>query len=594
MEKNQKAKFGLLPQLAVIFLIGSFLIGSLTYITQFLSSRSSVKEQTERIASGIAEEVKNAIYEYPAYPWLLEYWQTHKDTLDLNYDEKFWAETQTEIKSREFSKRHPEIDIRYIDTMDIISLSEEDKKLYAEIAYSWIITRANQIKKSFGVDYLFCVMSEEPYSNQFFIFSASDDEKERGTDYESIYTLGVEVEVGESQQKAMQDARYGTEYLAEAGEYVDYYSKVYNEGKKAVFIGLTYNTAALESLARTQANRQSLRALLYQAILALVFLLSMFFFVIRPLKSIQKNIHYYGETKDSNVVRGNLEKIKPKNEIGTLSKDVQTLTSEMDDYVKEIETITAKTQRINAELELASRIQSNSLPNTFPPFPERKEFDLYANMDPAKEVGGDFYDYFLIDDDHLAITIADVSGKGVPASLFMMISMVLIHITATNGLDKPSKVLERINEQICANNPEEMFVSVWMGILEISTGKLVASNAGHEYPIIKNGEEDYEVLKDSHGLVIGAMNNAKYKDYEVQLKPNSKVFVYTDGLPEATDKDDNMFGMERIVEALNKDNSLDVKDTVFNMRSEVSSFVKDAEQFDDLTMVCLSYFGNNN
>ena len=239
------------------------------------------------------------------------------------------------------------------------------------------------------------------------------------------------------------------------------------------------------------------------------------------------------------------------------------------------------------ELNMATEIQTGSLPTTFP---DRPEFDLYASMDPAKEVGGDFYDFFQIDDDHLAIVIADVSGKGVPAALFMMSSKIYINDHATIG-GTPAEILGRVNKLVCANNNAHMFVTVWLGILEISTGKLTSASAGHEYPMI-NTSGKYEILKDKHGLAIGAMEFAKYKNTEIQLKKGDSVFVYTDGVAEATDANNELFGTERTVEALNAvPKGASQKEVLAGVRAAVDAFVKEAPQFDDLTMVGLKYNG---
>lgn len=242
------------------------------------------------------------------------------------------------------------------------------------------------------------------------------------------------------------------------------------------------------------------------------------------------------------------------------------------------------------ELNMASEIQLSMLPSVFPPFPDRHEFDIYASMTPAKEVGGDFYDFFMIDDDHLAMVIADVSGKGVPAALFMMSTKILINDHALIG-GKPSEILERVNRAVYANNKAHMFVTVWLGILEISTGKLIISNAGHEYPIINiNGK--YEVLKDKHGLAIGAMPSMKYTDTEITLKSGDQIFVYTDGVAEATDFNKQMFGVDRTVEVLNTVSKGASQQVVLEgVLKAVDGFVKDAPQFDDLTMLGLRYFG---
>ena len=249
-----------------------------------------------------------------------------------------------------------------------------------------------------------------------------------------------------------------------------------------------------------------------------------------------------------------------------------------------------KSQKLAAtetELNMATEIQTGSLPTVFP---DRPEFDIHASMDPAKEVGGDFYDFFMIDEDHLALVIADVSGKGIPAALFMMSSKIYIGDHATMG-GSPAEILERVNKLVCANNDAHMFVTVWLGILEISTGKLTTSSAGHEYPIINvNGK--YELLKDKHGLAIGAMKFAKYTDTEIQLKAGDSIFVYTDGVAEATDANNQLFGTERTVEALNSiPAGSSQREVLFGVRAAVDAFVKDAPQFDDLTMLGLRYNG---
>ncbi|MBQ9543943.1 MAG: PP2C family protein-serine/threonine phosphatase [Clostridia bacterium] len=249
-----------------------------------------------------------------------------------------------------------------------------------------------------------------------------------------------------------------------------------------------------------------------------------------------------------------------------------------------------KSARIESELSLATRIQADMLPNTFPAFPGRPEFDVFASMNPAKEVGGDFYDFFLIDDDHLCMVMADVSGKGVPAALFMMASTIILANNALMG-KSPSQILTETNAAICSNNREEMFVTVWLGILEISTGKLVASNAGHEYPAVRDPGGKFELVRGKHGFVLGGMDGVSYKEHEIFLRPGSKIFLYTDGVPEATDAAGNMFGTEKMIDALNADPDATPEEVLKNVKTSVDRFVNTSEQFDDLTMLCLDYKG---
>ena len=283
--------------------------------------------------------------------------------------------------------------------------------------------------------------------------------------------------------------------------------------------------------------------------------------------------------------------IKNNDEIGDLAESIDQMEDRIAHYVNDLTKATAEKERISTELSLATRIQADMLPNIFPAFPERKEFDIFASMDPAKEVGGDFYDFFLVDDDHLCMIMADVSGKGVPAALFMMASKIVLDNISMQGYS-PAQILEMTNHAICDRNREEMFVTVWLGILTISTGSLVAANAGHEYPALRYPNGNFELIKDVHGLVLGGMDGARYKEYELQLEPGSRLFLYTDGVAEATNAKQELFGTDRMVEALNKDANASSEQILQNVREAVDDFVKDAEQFDDLTMLCLEYKGS--
>lgn len=249
-----------------------------------------------------------------------------------------------------------------------------------------------------------------------------------------------------------------------------------------------------------------------------------------------------------------------------------------------------ETSRLETELTMATRIQADMLPNIFPAFPDRKEFDIYATMTPAKEVGGDFYDYFFIDDDHLGLVMADVSGKGVPAALFMMASKILIQNYAMMK-GNPREALEAANRQICQNNREDMFVTIWLGILDVNTGLLMASNAGHEYPVVKNPGGEYDFIKDKHGLAVGAYVTSKYMEYEIQLEKGSMVFIYTDGVVEATDANEQLFGNDRLLDALNGSAEDTPESALDSVSKAVKKFVKGAPQFDDLTMLCLKFNG---
>ena len=273
-------------------------------------------------------------------------------------------------------------------------------------------------------------------------------------------------------------------------------------------------------------------------------------------------------------------------EIENLSQSIQKMEQDINSYIDNLSRVTAEKERIGAELDVAAKIQADMLPCIFPAFPDRNEFDIYATMTPAKEVGGDFYDCFLVDDDHLALVFADVSGKGVPAALFMVIAKTLLKNAAQTGLS-PKAVLEKVNNQLCENNEAEMFVTVWLGIYEISTGRLTAANAGHEYPALRRGDGTFELYKDRHGFVLAGMENARYREYTLELNPGDTLFVYTDGVAEATDAHNTLYGTDRMLTALNGCGQAVPRRLLAEVKTDIDRFVGEAPQFDDITMLAI-------
>lgn len=309
---------------------------------------------------------------------------------------------------------------------------------------------------------------------------------------------------------------------------------------------------------------------------------------VAPIKKVSAEAARFAQENTMGKPLGAISRFE---EISNLSFSIDTMEKDMVNYIHNLTEVTAENERISTELSLATRIQADMLPNTYPAFPERGEFEIFATMNPAKEVGGDFYDFFLTDNDHLCMIIADVSGKGIPAALFMMASKIILADNAMMG-KSPAEILNDTNVAICDNNREEMFVTAWLGILELSTGKLTAANAGHEYPVLKRAAGCFELLKDRHGFVIGGMDGVRYEEYELQLEPGDKLFLYTDGVPEATDSHGEMFGIERMLAVLNHQPEASPDQLLQGVRGAVDAFVKDAEQFDDLTMLGMEYKGN--
>lgn len=275
--------------------------------------------------------------------------------------------------------------------------------------------------------------------------------------------------------------------------------------------------------------------------------------------------------------------------ISTICAELSRRAHEM---VLEQAATSKKAEAISTELNMATQIQTAALPKLFPAFPTKPEIDIHATMNPAKEVGGDFYDYYLLDDDHIMLVMADVSGKSVPAALFMMISKILIK-TYSSIYHSPAQIAAEVNKALCDGNDTGMFVTAWIGIFEISTGTLTAVDAGHEYPFVRHKNGDYEVVKDKKSFVLGGMETSKYNEFSLHIDKGDTIFLYTDGVTEATNVHNELFGMNRLEAALNKhkDDPQDI--FLHSIRSEIDQFVGNAPQFDDITMLSFVFSGNS-
>lgn len=282
--------------------------------------------------------------------------------------------------------------------------------------------------------------------------------------------------------------------------------------------------------------------------------------------------------------------IRSRDEVGVLYRSLSQMERDMNAYIHNLTSVTAEKERIGAELNIATQIQADMLPRIFPAFPDRSEFDLFATMSPAREVGGDFYDFFLVDDDHLALVMADVSGKGVPAALFMVITKTLIKNRAQLG-ENPAQILSNVNSQLCEGNEADLFVTVWLAIIELSTGKGLAANAGHEHPVLRRAGGKYELVIYRHSPAVASLEGICFRQHEFELHPGDSLFLYTDGVPEATDVHEEMFGTGRMLEALNRNPDARPRELLDTVRSELDAFKGDVPQFDDITMLGFYYSG---
>ncbi|MCR5735552.1 MAG: SpoIIE family protein phosphatase [Lachnospiraceae bacterium] len=348
-----------------------------------------------------------------------------------------------------------------------------------------------------------------------------------------------------------------------------------------------------ESQSRMKERIFSLNKLvmLYFSIVGIIVILASFAVagtITRPIQKLALGVRGIGEGHFDQKIS-----VDTGDEVGQLAERFNVMQDDLKKYVEHIREVTAEKERIGAELSVATQIQADMLPSIFPAFPERKEFDIYATMDPAKEVGGDFYDFFFIDHDHLALVMADVSGKGVPAALFMVITKTLIKNHHSGGKEdmSPAAILEKVNDQLCEGNEAGLFVTVWLAIINVKTGVGTAANAGHEHPTICRAGSRFELVQYKHSPAVATMEGMTYMEHDFEIYPGDCIYVYTDGVPEATNKHNELYGTDRMLNALNEQPDADTRTLLQNVKKSVDTFVGDAPQFDDITMLAFKYFG---
>ena len=346
-----------------------------------------------------------------------------------------------------------------------------------------------------------------------------------------------------------------------------------------------FRILAVYPYSEAMASRDvSLKVMTAMQILIFGALFILIFYLVRKL--VVRNIHKINESLSA-ITDGNLDTVvdvRSHLEFDSLSNDINATVDTLKRYIKEAE------ERIDAELAFAKAIQHSALPTVHPLYDNRKEFDIFASMHTAKEVGGDFYDFYFIDEDHLAFLIADVSGKGIPAAMFMMRSKTIIKSYAESGMSV-EEVFTLANEKLCEGNDAGMFVTAWMGILNIRNGKVLFANAGHNHPLVKHSDGTFEYLKSRAGFVLAGMEGVRYRKNELVLEPGDAIYLYTDGVTEATDLNDELYGEDRLHSILEKYKDETMEVICSEIKKDVDLFAGEAPQFDDITMLALKYNG---
>ena len=583
---KHKQKTSLLLQISVFFLISVILTALLSgYILDRIANRN-VEREKEDLTLGIALDAEKSIKEFASYEWVIDYLIKHKnDKFDFEYD----SSSLTSKKAHRFLKKHEGLEIASTTASELEKFSEKDQKTFVEIVYNRWILRYNDIMASYNLKFLYFFAADDDYKEVTFIINGAEKGVKRGSVQGEAYPFGVKVKTTDDQNKAFIKLRKTDNHFVYSEGYLDRYRYLCRIGNKNIVTGMTLDITDVKTNIASQSRQNISVFMCFQIILAIICLTLIYLFALRPLKKVEESVGKYAQDKNAPMVLEQLSKIRSRNEIRSLSNGVSDMINEIEEHMQRIKAVTAENERISAELDLARRIQEEMLPSTFPPFPDKSEFDIYAVMDPAKEVGGDFYDFFMVDENHLALLIADVSGKGIPAALFMMISKALIKNRVLLG-GSLSQALEDVNNQLIAHNTN-MFVTVWLAVVDIKSGEGLAVNAGHEHPVLRHQNGEYELIQYHHAPAVSMIEDISFKERSFKLEKGDRIFVYTDGLPEAMDKEDNLFGTDRMIEALNKKPDCNAEQLIEKVTAEVVRFVDGADQSDDMTMLVFDYYG---
>ncbi|MBQ9549478.1 MAG: SpoIIE family protein phosphatase [Lachnospiraceae bacterium] len=531
-----------------------------------------------------AERCVSCIDDYECLPWLLDFWSTNADDMITDYNELY----KLESRLADFGDTDLLIDRANVTEERLNELEVEEQKVFADYCFLSCRLEVDTGKNARVPITTKCIRITD--DSEFLFFSDINSEYEEDAGAGNILiSCPLDKDLSEYYKTAEQNAVSGEKTAAfrtkGAEDKLVYCIPVIMDGNTVCL----FTSSADSTLVRTTVLnivKRILPGCIFMIILvAVILVLILRKSVVRPAVLLKNALQEYSETKRSGDIPKNLGGLtEERNEIGLLAAGFNDLAISIDSYVEEIRTNAAEKERMLSELNTAREIQMSQLPSDFPAFPERSDFDLYAIMDPALEVGGDFYDFFFLNDDHLVLVIGDVSDKGIPAALMMMVCKAYIR-GAVGREESLAAAMEYVNKLICEKNSLGMFVTVWIAVLELSTGKGTAVNAGHEKPVIRRSGGSFEFVVNEHNLALGAWENEEYGERSFTLGKGDSVFVYSDGVPEANNISGELFGPKRMLEALNKVPDLTPEEKIKDMQNTIEEYVGEAKQFDDITML---------
>ncbi len=574
-KKGQKILIQIGVIIIVLFTLVTIAVGNMVTMSSFSTSLSSNITLFEYYLEMLIDNIE----EYQAFYWLLDYWRDNASDLVA---EGIGSKDPGEID--DILKKLSKKTVNEVTPEDAASLSPEDQKRFAVKAYYDIqeIFRLyqNEDEEELGI---LLSMKNDNGDEVIILTNAPEDEED--------IMLGLTGNVEEIQQvinntETATKAKVWKWAFTTPGKMMIFGTSIplekYTGSSSAEMLGVFSAELVYGDMKYTDHIR---RDVICMMLLVLVLILTALYFIVpMPLEKVKKCVSEYSDTKNANELTEKLAEIRSRNEIGAFADEFSALALEMERYTREMEVLAGERERVATELNVAQNIQLQMLPQVFP---TGEKFLVFASMEAAKEVGGDFYDCYMIDEDHLVMTIADVSGKGVPAALFMAVSKTMLKNRSMLG-GAPSEIFRHVNNWLCEGNDLCMFVTVWLGILTVSTGELVCANAGHENPALRMGDEPMHLVRTEHGSPLGLVEDMEFEDEHYKLSSGDALYVYTDGVPEAKAPDETMFGEERLEAVLSGIAKDDTPETIMRKVSDaVREFEGDQAQYDDCTMLCL-------
>ena len=591
MKKKSLAKQ--FEALFILFTLVTILVSSLmNYLNQTRMYHRSCVESLQQMTSHLSGLIQAEGDEFVNLKqWFSAHTEEVQIPLDFQEDLPRAKSAFQEYISAHYPGRAFGVDLRFEE------LDHEAQKLYVNYRFEHWFKVFTDSSQEFELSYVYFLYPEEDKDHVMNYMLDATMTPVTTQDGKVILFLGDQVYENPAEFKYMWNAwdsgtpQDGFDSMDNEFGYVyTYCYPLLIDGEKVGLVCADISVDRVNSEILATVVGQTLVSL---AILAVATYLLYLFLNRRILKRIgwlENQVETYAQDKLPAISQEILDNRGQEDELGSLAGRFAGMITELGEYMLNLQQVTAEKERIGAELSVATQIQADFLPKIFPVFNNTVEFDIYATMTPAKEVGGDFYDFFYVDDHHLALVIADVSGKGVPAALFMVISKTLIKNRLMSG-DSPAQALMNVNEQLCEGNEAEYFVTVWAAVVDLRTGEVVEANAGHEYPALCQKDGSYELVRTKHSPAVAIMEGMRFRERSFRLNPGDRLFVYTDGVTEATDAQNQLFGEERLVTALNQNPGLTQEKLLASVRESIDTFVGEAPQFDDLTMLGFEFRG---